>query len=102
MKEAGHVLGIFGLSLAFALVWLVISKIVPPLRERVGFSYGIAAVLAFVPSFITPRGPHALNLIGPVLCAGLILWQYRRDRKRQETSKQAARRRKGRKPKAKS
>jgi len=94
MKQAGYVLGVFGLSLAFVLIWLVISKIIPPLRERVGLSYGIAAVLAFVPPFIAPG---ILNFIGPVLCAGLILWQYGRDRKRLAEAKEAAKRHKGRK-----
>jgi len=94
MKQAGYVLGVFGLSLAFALIWLVISKIIPPLRERVGLSYGIAAVLAFVPLFIAP---NALNVIGPVLCVGLILWQYSRDRKRLAEAREASKRRKGRK-----
>lgn len=102
MKQMGYVVGVFGLSLAFALIWLVISKIVPPLRERLGLSYAVAAVLAFVPSFISPHGPNVLNLIGPLLCVCLLFWQYRRDRKRLANANLDKKKRKGRKGKAKS
>jgi hypothetical protein len=101
MKQAGYALGVFGASVALALIWLVISKLMPSLRQRLGISYSIAALLAFVPSFVAPHGLNVLSLIGPVVCVGLLFWQYRRDRERlKRTSKNSKGRRK-RKSKAK-
>ena len=100
MKQMGYVIGGLGMSLLFTLVWLVIAKLIPGLRDRLGLTYGIAGVLAFVPSLVAPRGPNVLNLIGPVICVGLLIWQYRRDRERAREAAAEAERHKGGKRKA--
>ena len=74
----GQFTGTFLISLLLATVWLIICKAIPPMRRKVGLSYGIAIVFAFIPPLITLEGPTHINLIAALLCAGLLFWQYRR------------------------
>jgi hypothetical protein len=80
--QLGYFIGSFAMSLLFAAVWLIISKVIPPIRHRLRFSYGIAVVLAFLPPLITLGGPTASNLLGALLCAALLFWQYKRARRK--------------------
>jgi hypothetical protein len=81
--QLGYMVGAFATSLLFAVVWLIICRIIPPLRKRIGVSYGVAIALAFVPSFVTVGGPNVFNIIGALLCVGLLFWQYKRAKKKQ-------------------
>ncbi|MHB8425830.1 MAG: hypothetical protein ACYDB9_11905 [Gammaproteobacteria bacterium] len=80
--QFGYLVGAFAMALLFAVVWLIICKVIPPLRRKLGVSYGIAMALAFVPSLITVGGPNIFNLIGSLLCVGLLFWQYKRAQKK--------------------
>ncbi len=78
--QLGYLAGAFAMSLLFAAVWLIICKVVPPLRRKLGVSYGIAIALAFLPALLTIGASDAihLNFLGAFLCAGLLFWQYKR------------------------
>ncbi len=79
----GHFIGFFLGTLILPVVWLIICKVIPPLRRRPGVSYGIAIALAFLPSlgFIARSFPSQLvasELLVGLLCAALLFWQYTR------------------------
>lgn len=78
--QIGEILGSFVESLLLAVIWLIICKIIPPLRSKIGVSYGIAIALALVPLFITvtPAGPNISGFVGTLLCVGLLILQYKR------------------------
>lgn len=76
--QLGMFVGSFATSLLFAVVWLLICKAIPPLRRRLGISYGVAIVLGFMPLLITIGGPSVSNVIAALLCGGLLFWQYTR------------------------
>jgi hypothetical protein len=78
--QLGYLAGAFAISLFFATVWLIICKVIPPLRRKLGVSYGVAIALAFLPALITIGVSDAiyLNFLGAFLCAGLLFWQYKR------------------------
>jgi len=80
--QVGQMLGAFATSLLFAVVWLIICRVIPPLRKRLGVSYGVAIALALVPPIVTVGGPNLLNIVGALLCVGLLVWQYRRAKKK--------------------
>lgn len=66
--------------MVLAVVWLGISKIVLPLRERFRISYGIAMalpVLSLVDHVVRGYTLNFWNFTGALLCAGLIFWWYR-------------------------
>jgi hypothetical protein len=84
--QFGYLIGAFAMSLLFAVVWLIICKTIPPLRRKLGVSYGVAIALSFVPSLVTVGGPSILNIIGTLLCAGLLFWQFKRAQKKQQVS----------------
>lgn len=75
---AGQFVGAFAVALLFAVVWLIICMVIPPMRRRPGVSYGIAIALSFVPSLINVDGPTASNLLASLLCVPLLLWQMKR------------------------
>lgn len=80
--QIGYIIGAFAMSLLFSVVWLIICKVIPPLRKKLNISYAVAIGLAFVPSLVTIGGPNILNIIGTLLCAGLLFWQFRREQKK--------------------
>jgi hypothetical protein len=84
--QFGYMLGAFATSLLFAVVWLIICRIIPPLRKRLEVSYGVAIALALVPSIVTVGGPNLLNVVGALLCVGLLVWQYKRAQKKRLAS----------------
>jgi hypothetical protein len=84
--QFGYLIGAFAMSLLFAVVWLIICKAIPPLRRKIGVSYGVAIALAFVPSLVTVGGPNILNIIGTLLCVGLLFWQFKRAQTKQQPS----------------
>lgn len=87
--QFGYVIGAFAISLLLAAVWLIVCKAIPPLRRRLAISYGVAIALAFVPSLITIDGPNILNIIGTLLCTGLLFWQFKRAQKKKLSSSSA-------------
>lgn len=84
--QLGYIIGAFAMSLLFAAVWLIICKAIPPLRNKLGISYGVAIALAFVPSLVTIGGPNIFNIIGTLICAGLLFWQFKRAQKKLSSS----------------
>lgn len=79
--EFAGVVGSFFTALFLVVAWLVICRILPPLRQRHSVCYGIAIALAVLsPMVLVFRGftPHIWDLMGALLCAGLVFWKYRR------------------------
>ena len=74
----GAFVGAFAVSLLFAALWLIVCKIIPSMRRRVGVSYSVAIVLAFLPPLIRLGGPNYIGLWAALLCAGLLFWDYKR------------------------
>jgi len=80
----GYLLGGFALSALFAAVWLLIAKMVPPLKRNPKLSYVIAMIVGFVPMLlISVIEFNPLNLLPPIVCAALIWWRYSAMIKRQ-------------------
>lgn len=78
--EVAALVGSFITALFLVVLWLIISKTLPPLRQRLGVSYGIAIILAALsPMVFVIRGyaVHVWDFIGALSCAGLIFWKYR-------------------------
>ena len=73
-----ELIGAFAVSLLFAALWLIVCKIIPPMRRRVGVSYSVAIVLAFLPPLIRLGGPNYIGLWAALLCVGLLFWDYKR------------------------
>src|SRR5258705_2130285 len=68
----------FTLSLILPVLWLIICKIIRPLRRRPGISYGIAMALAFVWGLFEIRGDSRVTIIGAPFAAAFLFWQYKR------------------------
>jgi hypothetical protein len=51
----GQMIGQMTAALILPIVWLVITRIVPPLRRQIALSYKIAMVLAWPSAFLNPR-----------------------------------------------
>jgi hypothetical protein len=67
-------------ALFLVMMWLVICKTLPPLRQKLGISYGIAITLAVLSPMvfvIRGYGVHLWDFMGALSCAGLIFWKYR-------------------------
>lgn len=84
----GYFFGAFVMSLLFAAVWLIICKLVPPLRKKPGISYGVAMVLALIPPFLTLGVSDTIivNFVAAFACVGLLFWQYKRAQAKHATS----------------
>lgn len=80
--------GVFLGTLVLPVVWLIICRVIPPLRRRPGVSCGIGIALAFLPSSSAvlalmrrnwvPLDFLAALLLAFLLCSALLLWQYTR------------------------
>lgn len=81
----GYVIGQFVMFLLVAAIWLIITKLIPPLRRRPGISYGVAMVLVVLLALtqIGVSSSLALTAVAVVVCEALLFWQYRRDRAKQ-------------------
>lgn len=78
----GYVIGQFVVFLLVAAIWLIITKFIPPLRRRLGVSYGVAMALVVLLA-LTQIGVSqslAFTLVAAIICEALLFWQYRRDR----------------------
>ena len=80
--QLGYIIGAFAMSLLFAAIWLIICKAIPTLRKKPAISYCVAIALAFVPSLVTIGGPNIFNIIGTLMCAVLLFWQFKRAQKK--------------------
>lgn len=89
----GYLVGSFAMSLLFAVVWLIICKVVPALRTNIKASYGVAIGLAFVPALLTAGTSDALviDLLGAFLCANLLFWQLKRAQSKSHNSEGSSR-----------
>lgn len=88
----GYVFGQFIMFLLVAVVWLIITKLIPPLRRRPGVSYGVAMVLVVLLALtqIGVSSSLALTTVAAIVCEALLFWQYRRDRSKQTKQAPAA------------
>jgi len=76
-SEAGmEWVGLFGWQLALAILpawaWLIVCRLIPGLRRRVGISYCIAAVLILMACLFTRSGLTPIGLAASAI-AGIIL-----------------------------
>ena len=71
----GYFIGQFASFLILAAIWLIITKLIPPLRRRPSISYGVAMALVALLA-LTQIGVS--SSLAAVLCEGLLFWQYRR------------------------
>ena len=86
--QLGYYFSQFVMSLLFASVYLLISKMIPSMKNKPGPSYTIAIILAFAPPFVSADGTSVSGIIAALLCAVLIFWQYKRAKKKlQETTR---------------
>lgn len=89
----GYVIGQFVMFLLVAAIWLIITKLIPPLRRRPGISYGVAMVLVVLLA-LTQIGLSpslAFTALAAVICEALLFWQYRRDRAKQAKYRESLR-----------
>lgn len=80
---AGMFLGAFIVSLLVAVVWLIIAKIVPPLKRQPKLSYPIAMGLALGIQLVNINGPSAHGLLAALACCGLLFLQMKRAQAKQ-------------------
>lgn len=73
----------FGAALFFAVIWLIICKTIRSLRRRLGFSYGIASLIALLTCLVSVEGPTLSALIASFLVIVIIYWQWKRALKKQ-------------------
>jgi len=78
----GSFIGAFAVSLAIAAIWLIIAKIIPPLRRRPKGTYITAMVLCVLPQLVTYDGPGPINFMAAIACVLLLLWQMKRAQKK--------------------
>ncbi|WP_270667086.1 MULTISPECIES: hypothetical protein, partial [unclassified Aeromonas] len=74
----GYFIGAFASSLFMAAVWLIIAKIIPPLRSRPKITYFPAMALALLAQLLTISGPTAINFSAAALCIAVLFWQFKR------------------------
>jgi predicted tellurium resistance membrane protein TerC len=78
--EVASFVGSFITAVFLVMAWIVICKTLPPLRQRLGVTYGIAIALAVLsPIIFIIRGyaVHLWDFMGALFCAGLVFWKYR-------------------------
>lgn len=88
----GYFVGSFAMSLLFAAIWLIICKVMPPMKMKPGVAYGVAMALAFVPPLLTIGVSDVIvvNFVAAFACVGLLFWQYKRGQaKHTEVTKSA-------------
>ena len=78
----GAFVGAFAVSLAIAAIWLIIAKIIPPLRRKPKGVYITAMVLCVLPQLVTYGGPGPINFMAAIACVLLLVWQMNRAQKK--------------------
>lgn len=74
----GMFIGAFVVSLLVAVVWLIITKFVPPLKRNPKLAYLIAMVLAVAIQLVQIAGVSVPGLLGALACCGLLALQMKR------------------------
>ncbi len=83
---AGMFLGAFLVSLLVAVIWLIIAKMIPPLKRQPKWAYLIAMGLAVVIQLISIDGPSVHGLLGALACCALLFMQMKRAQARQSAA----------------
>lgn len=71
-------IGAFLVSLVFAVIWLIVASLIPPLKRRPVGTHLIAMALAVAPQFLNLSGPTTYGLIAAIACCVLLYWQMKR------------------------
>ena len=79
----GMFIGAFFVSLLVAVVWLIITKVIPPLNRRPELSYPIAMGLAVAIQLISINGPTLHGMLGALACCALLYVQFKRAQAKQ-------------------
>jgi uncharacterized membrane protein YagU involved in acid resistance len=74
----GMFVGAFIVSLLVAVVWLIVAKLIPPLKRNPKAAYGAAMALAVAVQLIQINGVSAQGLLGALACCGLLFLQMKR------------------------
>ena len=82
----GMVVGAFFVSLLVAVVWLIIAKLIPPLKLNPKIAYGTAMVLAVAIQLVQISGVDAPGLLGALACCGVLFLQMKRALAKQAAS----------------
>ncbi len=63
-----------------AAVWLIIARLIPPLRRRPGLSNAVAGVLVCFLAYVSLVGGEPFNrvAVGVPITLGMLWWNYRR------------------------
>lgn len=77
----GNYIGTVLASLFLPLVWLIVARLVPPLRRSPGVANAVAVALAWFAAFASARGAGSAGpaIVAAVMAAALFYWNYRRD-----------------------
>lgn len=82
--QVGQLIGVVLVYMVVAAIWLIVAKIVPPLRKRPRVSNALAAALVCVFALASVTGTnsqvsHSITVTAAVIVLALIWWNYRRD-----------------------
>jgi hypothetical protein len=70
----------FTVSFLFAFFVLMLCKVIPPVRPRLGLSYGVAIAAAFAPNFVLSAGPELRAFAAAAVTAVILFVMYLRAR----------------------
>jgi hypothetical protein len=67
------------LALLLAVGWLVIAKVIPSLRRRIGVSYGIASAVALLACLVPFDGPTSTRFFASLFVVAILFVQSKRE-----------------------
>jgi hypothetical protein len=80
--EWGQIVGVFGWQLALAILpasaWLIICRLIPGLRRRVGISYCVAAAFVIMSCLFSRNGFSLAGLLAEGIVCALLIVRWRR------------------------
>lgn len=79
----GMFIGALLVSLLVAVVWLIITKLIPPLKRNPKVAYGIAMALAVAIQLVQISGLSVPGLLAALACCGVLFLQMKRALARQ-------------------
>jgi len=75
----GQFIGSFAISMGFAVIWLIIVKIIPSLRKKSPKdTYVIAMIIGALPVLLMYGDAGPVNYAATVVCIVILLWQKKR------------------------
>lgn len=78
--QVGYIFGSIVACLILPVLWLIVVKFVPSLRNKPAVANGVAVGLAWVSVFLSMAGGgDATPLLGGLVVSLLLWWNYRRD-----------------------